>query len=144
MTGENRPSAAWWAEGTTSRSPASWISCAGCWFAGSTRPPCVPEAASEDEILARDGRNFVEWYRHILQERQDLNLEYTQALTFLTIGRGQAVFIDEPVNYVGLPEIQPWLTSLADACGSGDGLSQVGESQRLSKTGKGIGGNVSA
>ena len=30
------------------------------------------EASTEDEILARDGRNFASWYRHMSQERPDL------------------------------------------------------------------------
>lgn len=32
---------------------------------------------------------------------------------------GHAVFIDEPENYVSLPEIQPWLMELNDICGDG-------------------------
>ena len=36
---------------------------------------------------------------------------------------GHTVFIDEPENYVALPEIQPWLMELNDTCG--DGFSQV-------------------
>ncbi|MBU0736407.1 MAG: AAA family ATPase [Proteobacteria bacterium] len=32
---------------------------------------------------------------------------------------GHSVFIDEPENYVSLPEIQPWLMELNDACGEG-------------------------
>jgi predicted ATPase len=32
---------------------------------------------------------------------------------------GHTVFIDEPENYVALPEIQPWLMELKDACGEG-------------------------
>jgi len=32
---------------------------------------------------------------------------------------GNTVFIDEPENYVSLPEIQPWLMELNDACGEG-------------------------
>ena len=28
------------------------------------------------------------------------------------------MFLDEPDNYVALPEIQPWLIKLADACGT--------------------------
>ncbi|MBU0987342.1 MAG: ATP-binding protein [Proteobacteria bacterium] len=32
---------------------------------------------------------------------------------------GHTVFIDEPENYVSLPEIQPWLMELNDACGDG-------------------------
>lgn len=32
---------------------------------------------------------------------------------------GHTVFLDEPENYVSLPEIQPWLMELNDACGNG-------------------------
>lgn len=32
---------------------------------------------------------------------------------------GHSVFIDEPENYLALPEIQPWLMGLNDACGEG-------------------------
>lgn len=38
------------------------------------------ETSEESEFLARDGGNFVAWYRHISQERQDLLPEYTRAL----------------------------------------------------------------
>lgn len=40
------------------------------------------------------------------------------ALTILTEGQGHALFIDEPVNFVGLSEIQPWLIALGDVCGA--------------------------
>ncbi|WP_419937232.1 AAA family ATPase [Candidatus Palauibacter sp.] len=134
-------------------------------------PAFAAEADDEDQTLARDGTNFVRFYRHLLQERQHLNAEYVQAmkevldglrgfrlervgaetralvgvfgeadepweyrfselsdgqralivlyaLTFLTVGQGRVLLIDEPFNYVGLREIQPWLITLADACGS--------------------------
>ena len=134
-------------------------------------PPALgSEATGEDPILARDARNFVDWYRHLLQERPHLYQEYVDvlgrslsglrslalekagvdtrvlsavfgeggeghgyrfhelsdgqralivlyAITLLT-DEGTALFIDEPVNYVGLREIQPWLMALADSCGS--------------------------
>ena len=129
------------------------------------------EAAGEDQVLARDGSNFVAWYRYLLQERQDIAYEYTQAmrdvldglrgfqlakvgintrallavfgeqdkaqayrfhelsdgqrmlivlyaLLLLTAGSVQMLLIDEPVNFVGLSEIQPWLIALSDVCGS--------------------------
>ncbi len=129
------------------------------------------EAAGEAQRLARDGSNFVDWYRHLLQERQDLVYKYTQvmrevldglrrsqlekvgigtralvsvfgdgdkaqaytfnelsdgqrvltilyALISLATDPGQTLFLDEPVNFVGLSEIQPWLISLNDACGT--------------------------
>ncbi len=142
----------------------------GVLVCGLNPPVLASEAAGEDLILARDGRNFVDWYRHFLQERPHLYPEYVDALrgvlgglrslslekvgvdtrvlsanigeadeahnyrfhelsdgqralivlyaiTLLT-AEGTALFIDEPVNYVGLREIQPWLITVADACGS--------------------------
>ena len=38
-------------------------------------------------------------------------------LIHLAEGQGYTLFLDEPDNYVALPEIQPWLLELADACG---------------------------
>lgn len=32
-------------------------------------------------------------------------------------GMGHTIFLDEPENYVSLPEIQPWLMELSDVCG---------------------------
>ena len=40
------------------------------------------------------------------------------SLIWLTAGQGYTLFLDEPDNYLALPEIQPWLIELADACGS--------------------------
>lgn len=42
---------------------------------------------------------------------------YTLLLSLQDLGH--TVFIDEPENYVSLPEIQPWLMELNDACGDG-------------------------
>ena len=39
------------------------------------------------------------------------------ALIHLAEGQRYTLFLDEPDNYVALPEIQPWLMELADACG---------------------------
>ena len=131
----------------------------------------VAEASTEDEMLARDGNNFVNWYRHLMQERQDLAYEHTQvmrdvldglvtfrlekigidtralmglfgdpgkefSLTFRELSDGQRVLtvlyafvtlaaksgqmllLDEPVNFAGLAEIQPWLIEVSDACGT--------------------------
>ena len=39
------------------------------------------------------------------------------ALVHLTADQGYTLFLDEPENYVALPEIQPWLTEIRDACG---------------------------
>ena len=43
-------------------------------------PAFAAEADDEDQTLARDGTNFVRFYRHLLQERQHLNAEYVQAM----------------------------------------------------------------
>jgi len=40
------------------------------------------------------------------------------ALIRLAAGQGYTLLLDEPGNYIALPEIQPWLIELADACGS--------------------------
>lgn len=121
-------------------------------------------------MLNRDASNFVGWYRHLMQERQDLIPGHTEvmqhvlsglrafrlekvgidtralngvfgdgakptefrfdemsdgqraltllyALTHLTAHQGHAILIDEPVNHVALREVQPWLMTVADACG---------------------------
>lgn len=39
------------------------------------------------------------------------------ALIRLAAGQGYTLLLDEPDNYIALPEIQPWLIELADACG---------------------------
>lgn len=39
------------------------------------------------------------------------------SLVRLAAGQGYTLFLDEPDNYIALPEIQPWLIELADACG---------------------------
>ena len=128
------------------------------------------ESRSEEPLLRRDAHNFADWYRHVLQERQDLFPDFTirlreaisdlhgirlekvgqdtrafmimfdsdreryelrldeisdgqralialYALIDMTEGQGYTLFLDEPDNYVALAEIQPWLMTLADACG---------------------------
>ena len=136
----------------------------------------------ESPLLERNAHNFVDWYRHVLQERPDLVPEFTNALkraigggfhgirlekvgnearalvvafddqsgaelrkryglrfdeisdgqralvalyglTHLARDQGYTLFLDEPDNYVALPEIQPWLMSLEDVCG--DSVSQA-------------------
>lgn len=39
------------------------------------------------------------------------------SLVKLASGQGYTLILDEPDNYVALPEIQPWLIELADVCG---------------------------
>lgn len=39
------------------------------------------------------------------------------SLVRLAAGQGYTLLLDEPDNYIALPEIQPWLMELADACG---------------------------
>ncbi|MCB9527489.1 MAG: ATP-binding protein [Myxococcales bacterium] len=45
------------------------------------------------------------------------------ALLHLTAGQGFSLFLDEPDNYIALPELQPWLLALSRACG--DTLTQA-------------------
>ena len=134
------------------------------------------ESATEDDLLDRDGRNFVGWYRNMAQERPDLIAEYTKtlqdvlhgfrgfrlqkagmdtrallmvfheaneeyalrfeevsdgqrmlvvlyALICLAVGQRHTLFLDEPMNFVALREVQPWLQELSDLCG--ESLSQA-------------------
>lgn len=127
------------------------------------------ESASEDDLLDRDGNNFVAWYRSLAQERPDLIAEYTRtmqdvlqgfrgirlqkagmdtralmmvfreaneeyalrfgevsdgqrtlavlyALSCLAAGQGHTLLLDEPMNFVALREVQPWLMELSDLC----------------------------
>ena len=125
------------------------------------------EATAEATLLQRDGANFADWYRHMVQERPDLILDFINelkgvidgfqtirleqvsldaralmvafekytvrfdeisdgqralimlyGLIFMSVGEGYTLFLDEPDNYVALPEIQPWLMVLSDACGA--------------------------
>ena len=39
------------------------------------------------------------------------------SLIHLAAGLGYTLFLDEPENYVALPEIEPWLAELSDRCG---------------------------
>ena len=39
------------------------------------------------------------------------------SLVHLSAGLGYTLFLDEPENYVALPEIEPWLAELSDRCG---------------------------
>lgn len=142
----------------------------GVLVCGPNPPVFDREAAGEEAMLARNGANFVAWYRHLAQERQHLVPGHTRemravldglrgfrlvnvgidtrtlvgifgdggkapelrfaemsdgqraltllyAVTSLTANQGHVLMIDEPVNYVALREIQPWLMTLADACG---------------------------
>lgn len=133
------------------------------------------ESTREDPILDRGAANFVDWYRHAVQENprralshvdalrpvmdgfNDLQLrqagldsralmlrfgadtsaddEQTYRLRFSEVSDGQRalvvlyglvhlsrgaggilLFLDEPDNYVALPEIQPWLLELVELC----------------------------
>lgn len=44
-------------------------------------------------------------------------------LLFAVQKQGYSLFLDEPENYLALPEIQPWLLQLSDLCG--DGVEQA-------------------
>jgi predicted ATPase len=61
-------------------------------------------------------------------ERYELRLDETSdgqralivlySLLHLGAGQGYTFFLDEPDNYLALPEIQPWLIKLVDSCGA--------------------------
>ncbi|MCY4368431.1 MAG: AAA family ATPase [bacterium] len=135
------------------------------------------ESNREDRLLNRHASNFVDWYRHAVQETPRLALAHVEALRSVIPGfddlrltqagldtralmfsfdasdgsteqgggrywlrfselsdgqralavlygllhlsyddEGICVFLDEPENYVALPEIQPWLMALVKLC----------------------------
>jgi ATPase subunit of ABC transporter with duplicated ATPase domains len=128
------------------------------------------ESYSEEPLLQADGANFSSWYRHQIQERQDLAIDFVEILRkvldgFHSVrlekvssetrafhvdfesesgryplrldelsdgqralialyalihlaGEKDILFLDEPDNYLALAEIQPWLMTLSDACGT--------------------------
>ena len=62
-------------------------------------------------------------YEVRLDEASDGERALATLYALLHLGQGSTLFLDEPDNYVGLPEIQPWLTALSEACG--DTVSQA-------------------
>ena len=52
-----------------------------------------------------------------LDEASDGERALATLYALLHLGQGSTLLLDEPDNYVGLPEIQPWLIALSDACG---------------------------
>ena len=53
-----------------------------------------------------------------LDEASDGERVLATLYALLHLGQGSTLLLDVPDNYVGLPEIQPWLVALSDACGS--------------------------
>ena len=132
------------------------------------------ESLREDTVLGRHAENFVNWYRHAVQENPASVRDHVEALRPVIDGfddihlqqsgldsralildfldgeggadaryklrfdelsdgqrvlvvlyallhlrqpnRGIVLFVDEPDNFVALPEIQPWLMELVDLC----------------------------
>lgn len=78
------------------------------------------------EKVGLDTRALLVMFDHF-NERYELRLDELSdgqralialyALIYLAAGQGYTLMLDEPDNYVALPEIQPWLMELADACG---------------------------
>lgn len=62
-------------------------------------------------------------YEMRLDEASDGERALATLYALLHLGQGSTLLLDEPDNYVGLPEIQPWLIALSDACG--DTVSQA-------------------
>ena len=136
------------------------------------------ESTREEVLLDRHASNFVDWYRHALQENPASTASHVEALKPVMDGfsnvhlrqsgldsralmfdfvaddeaeahrrgtlyklrldelsdghralvvlyallhlnheRGGVLLLDEPDNCLGLPELQPWLIALMDACG---------------------------
>ena len=66
-------------------------------------------------VFDEDGERYKLRFDEISDGQRALIVLY--GLIHLAEGQGYTLFLDEPDNYVALPEIQPWLMELADACG---------------------------
>jgi predicted ATPase len=68
-------------------------------------------------VALRSGSNDYEVHLDELSDGQRVLLGL-YALLRLTAGQGYTLLVDEPDNYLALPEIQPWLVALKDASGA--------------------------
>ncbi len=82
----------------------------------------LAQAGSDNRVLqvafsSEHGENTTRYYR--FDELSDGQRALIALYTMLRAGpeAGYSIFIDEPDNFVALPEIQPWLMELRDACG---------------------------
>jgi len=79
------------------------------------------------EKVGQDARALMVVFEDQEQKRFEIRLDEISdgqralialyALVIATAGQGYSLFLDEPDNYIALPEIQPWLMALKDACG---------------------------
>ena len=72
------------------------------------------EARSAMIVWENNGRR----YDIRLDEAADGERALATLYALLHLAQGGTLLLDEPDNYVGLPEIQPWLIALSDACGN--------------------------
>ena len=66
-------------------------------------------------VFDEDGERYELRFDEISDGQRAIIVLY--GLIHLAQGQGYTLFLDEPDNYVALPEIQPWLMALSDACG---------------------------
>ena len=80
----------------------------------------LPKVGTNTRAFVMDfrqaGREFSLGLDEISDGQRALSALY--AIVHLSAGLGYTLFLDEPENYLALPEIQPWLVELSDACGS--------------------------
>ena len=75
----------------------------------------VLDFIARDGVGGRDGERYVLGFGELSDGQRALVVLY--ALLHLgPSGDGLVLFIDEPDNYLSLPEIQPWLMELVDLC----------------------------
>ncbi|MCH8844768.1 MAG: AAA family ATPase, partial [SAR324 cluster bacterium] len=66
---------------------------------------------------AEESRESLVYYRFNELSDGQRTLVVLYAMLFASPEIGYTLFIDEPDNYIALPELQPWLMELRDACG---------------------------
>ena len=79
----------------------------------------LPSVGLDTRAFIVQFRQGKEDYELRLDELSDGQRALIALYSLLRLGAGQGftLFLDEPGNYVALPEIQPWLTEISDACG---------------------------
>ncbi len=68
---------------------------------------------------ASEGKRPVEYQFHELSDGQRM-LIVLYTLIYTVRSEGVTLCMDEPENFLALPEIQPWLVTLYDLCGDGE------------------------
>jgi hypothetical protein len=82
-----------------------------------------PREGTIERLVAEFSQNTAARFRFTFSELSDgqRSLICLYIILHFTIAKGRTVIIDEPENFITLPEIQPWLTAVTDSVEEGNG-----------------------